>query len=82
LDDKAKRYFTMASFNGGPGRGRQMVDEYAKSSDKANFIDKGLTSLGAIHKNISPRMKMIELAKELLTPKPAPMPSPQQMLMQ
>lgn len=81
LDEKAKRYFTMASFNGGPGRGRQMVDEYLKSSDREHFIDKGLTSLGAIHKNISPRMKMIDFAKTLFSGQSI-LPSPQKIVTQ
>lgn len=66
LDDKAKQYFTLASFNGGPGHARTMLNEYAKSADKNKFIDEGLTSLKGVHKNISPRMKRMQLADELL----------------
>ena len=78
LDDKAQKYFTLAAFNGGPGRARQMVDEYVKTPDKNAYIDQGLTQYGQIHKNISPRMKMLEVAKGLLaqpaTPALSPMP--------
>jgi hypothetical protein len=76
LDDKAQKYFTMAAFNGGPGRARQMVDEYVKAKDKNAYIDKGQTQYGQIHKNISPRMKMLEMAKGLLNPVPTPSPIP------
>lgn len=76
LDDKAQKYFTMAAFNGGPGRARQMVDEYVKAKDKNAYIDQGQTQYGQIHKNISPRMKMLSLAQELLTPQPIS-PTPQ-----
>lgn len=66
LDDKAKQYFTFAAFNGGPGRAREMINEYAQAKDKNAFIDKGLTKLGGIHKNIAPRLKRMQLARELL----------------
>lgn len=76
LDDKAQKYFTMAAFNGGPGRARQMVDEYVKAKDKAAYIDQGQTQYGQIHKNISPRMKMLETARGLLNPTPSPVAVP------
>lgn len=79
LDDKAQKYFTMAAFNGGPSRARQMVDEYVKAKDKNAYIDQGQTQYGQIHKNISPRMKMLDLAKGLLFPPPAATPSPSPM---
>lgn len=79
LDDKAQKYFTMAAFNGGPGRARQMVDEYVTAKDKNAYIDQGLTKYGQIHKNIAPRMKMLDVAKQLLTPQPSPTPIPQQL---
>lgn len=66
LDDKAKKYLTLASYNAGPGNGRIMLDEYIKAPDKNAFIDQGLTSRGAVHKNISPRMQKMALAAELL----------------
>jgi hypothetical protein len=77
LDDKAKRYFTLASYNGGFGNARTMLDEYATAKDKNAFIDKGLTSRGGVHKNISPRMAKMQLANELLHPvAPAPSAAP------
>jgi hypothetical protein len=81
LDDKAKQYFTMAAFNGGPGRARQMINEYSKAKDKNAYIDKGLTSLGQIHKNISPRMARMKLSEQLLAEEPAlPLANPKQIL--
>lgn len=84
LDDKAKTYFTMAAYNGGPGAAQKMIDEYVTAEDKDKFIDEGQTKYlgGKVHRNISPRMKLLSVANELLTPKPAPMPSPQQILTQ
>lgn len=76
LDDKAKRYFTMAAFNGGAGSAQKMVKEYAAAKDKNKFIDEGQTTLGQVHRNISPRMKMYDLAKGLLSPELAPAPNP------
>lgn len=72
LDDKAQKYFTMAAFNGGPGRARQMVDEYVKAKDKNAYIDQGQTQYGQIHKNISPRMQMLAVAQQLMNPTPSP----------
>jgi len=79
LDDKAKKYFTMAAFNGGPGAATAMIDEYVKAKDKNAFIDKGETKYlgGKVHRNISPRMKMLSVANELLgLNKPSPAPPP------
>lgn len=69
LDDKAKKYFTMAAFNGGPGAAQAMIDEYVKAPDKNKFIDEGQTTYlkGKVHRNISPRMKMLQTANELLS---------------
>lgn len=76
LDDKALRYLTFASFNGGPGRGRQMLDEYVKAKDRNAYIDKGQTSLGQIHKNITSRMGLYDLAQKLFSQTPSPSPIP------
>ncbi len=78
LDDKAKKYFTMAAYNGGPGAAQHMIDEYVKASDKNKYIDEGQTQYlgGKVHRNIAPRMKMLELAKGLLNPTPSPAPIP------
>jgi len=80
LDNKAKTYFTMAAFNGGPLAAQKMIDEYVKAKDKNKFIDEGQTTYldGRVHKNISPRMKMLATAQQLLnapSPSPAPMPN-------
>lgn len=66
LDDKAKQYFTMAAYNGGEGNARMMLDEYVQAKDKNDFIDNGRTSRGGVHKNISPRLKRMQLSNELL----------------
>jgi hypothetical protein len=66
LDDKAKKYFTMAAFNAGPGNAKIMIDEYAKAKDKNKFIDEGQTTRGGVHKNVSPRLKRMALAAQLL----------------
>lgn len=81
LDDKAKKYFTMAAFNGGPGAAQKMIDEYALAKDKNSFIDKGESKYlgGKVHRNISPRMGMLSTANELLNPpQPSPSPAPEQ----
>ena len=66
LDDKAKNYFLLASYNGGFGNAKKMIDEYEASSDKSKFIDEGLTSLKGIHKNIKPRLDNMAAADEIL----------------
>jgi hypothetical protein len=68
LDDKAKKYFTMAAFNGGPGAAQKMIDEYAVAKDKNSFIDKGESKYlgGKVHRNIQPRMSMLPIAQQLL----------------
>lgn len=67
LDDKAKKYFTLASYNSGGGNAKIMMDEYSKAKDKNAFIDKGLTSRKGVHANVSPRMSTMQVANELLT---------------
>jgi hypothetical protein len=71
LDDKAKNYFTLASYNTGFGNAKKMIDEYAQAKDKNAYIDKGLTKYKEVHKNISPRLKRMQLASEMLAD-PAP----------
>lgn len=66
LDENAVLYFTMASYNSGFGNAKTMLDEYAKSEDKTGFIENGETTRKGVHKNISPRMKHLKLAKELM----------------
>lgn len=66
LDDKARNYFTLASYNAGFGNSKQMIDEYSKAKDKEKFINEGLTSRKGVHKNIKPRMDNMIIADELL----------------
>lgn len=78
LDDKAKKYFTMAAFNGGPGAAQHMIQEYKSAPDKNKFIDEGQSQYlgGKVHRNIAPRMKMLPAAQELLMADNAPQPNP------
>lgn len=64
LDDKAKKYFTLASYNSRSENLPIMMEEYAKAKDKNAFIDKGLTSRGGVHRNIAPRMQNMSVASE------------------
>lgn len=66
LDNDDLNYFTLASYNGGSGNMQKIMDEYAASADKKKFIKEGLTTRGAVHKNISPRLQRMALAAELL----------------
>jgi hypothetical protein len=68
LDEDAKDYFTMASYNSGFGNAKKMLDEYLNSKDKKSFIEKGETSLKGVHKNIDKRMKLRATADKLLNP--------------
>lgn len=74
LDEKARNYFTMATYNGGEGNAKIMMNEYAKAKDKNAFIDQGLTSRQGVHKNIAPRIARMQLANQLLTEKDQPIP--------
>ena len=66
LDPDAADYFTMASYNGGFGGSKKMIDEYSKAKDKKSFIEKGETSQKGIHANVNKRMKIRQTADELL----------------
>lgn len=66
LDPDASDYFTMSSYNGGFGNAKKMLDEYSKAKDKKAYIDKGLTSKKAIHKNVMRRMNMRGAVDELI----------------
>lgn len=70
LDDNAKNYFTLASYNGGFGNAKIMLDEYSKSADKQKFIKEGQTSRKGVHKNIYGRIQNMALAQQLLDEKP------------
>lgn len=64
LDDKARQYFTLALFNGGPGNAQKMMNEYANAKDKNSFIDKGQTTRKGVHVNIAPRMQNMATAAQ------------------
>lgn len=68
LDKNAMNYFTMASYNGGFGNAKIMLDEYSTAKDKKAFIDKGMTSRKGVHSNIQPRIENINVAGNLLGP--------------
>lgn len=87
LDDKAKKYFTMAAFNGGPGAAHAMIQEYKNAPDKNKFIDEGQSQYlgGKVHRNIAPRMKMLPIANQLLSEndqQQTPLLSPKQIVSQ
>lgn len=65
-DQKLSDYLTLAAYNGGYGNAQKIVDQYASSKDQANFIDKGLTQQGGVHKNIYPRLQRQEEIKQIL----------------
>lgn len=71
LDDKARQYFTLAAYNGGEGNARMMLDEYVLAKDKNDFIDNGRTTRQGVHRNVSPRLKRMQMVSDLLTPKQA-----------
>lgn len=66
LDQKTMDYFTLAAYNGGYGGAKTVIDEYYNSKDRANFIDKGLTSKKNIHTNIYPRVAVEGDARKAL----------------
>ena len=68
LDDNARNYFTLASYNAGEANAMKMFDKYLLAKDKTSFIEKGDENWQKVHKNISPRMSNISIANELLNP--------------
>ncbi len=66
LDDAARNYFTMAAYNTGQENATKMLDKYAAAKDKKAWLDKGDENWQKVHKNLSPRMKHMTLAQELL----------------
>lgn len=70
IDDRTGNYFTLASYNGGFGNARKIIDQYSASSDREHFIDKGLTQQGQIHKNIYPRIERQGLVDQILNEVP------------
>jgi hypothetical protein len=69
LDDEAKNYFTLASYNAGFGNAQKMLDKYASAKDKKAFVQKGDSEWMKVHKNISPRLSNMKIAQELLDEK-------------
>jgi hypothetical protein len=68
VDGDELDYLTMAGFNGGFGRVKQMVDEITTQhrGDAKAYVRGGKTSLTGIHKNISPRMRYMEIMREVM----------------
>lgn len=69
LDEDALNYFTLVGYNAGEGNADKMLDSYAKAKDKKAFIDSGDANWMKIHKNVSPRIKNMKVALELLNEK-------------
>jgi hypothetical protein len=65
LDNKARDYFTLAAYNGGLGNATIMMDEFSQSKDKSKFIDEGLSTRTAVHKNVLPRLARMSSADEM-----------------
>lgn len=62
LSDKAKQFFTLASYNGGPGAAQGMMQEYLKSGalkDDAFFTNKPVQSkYGQVYNNVMDRFRV------------------------
>jgi hypothetical protein len=67
LDQKAKDYFVMSAYNGGLSNARKMMNELASSKvSPTEFINKGMTSLKQIHKNVMPRFEKMEMISNII----------------
>lgn len=67
LDQRAKDYFVMSAYNGGLGNARKMMNELASSKvNPSEFIDKGMTSLKQIHKNVMPRFDKMQMISNMI----------------
>lgn len=66
LDDDALNYFTLAGYNSGEGNAQKMLDKYKGAKDKKRWISDGDSEWQRVHKNISPRIKNMKAAFELL----------------
>lgn len=66
IDPADMDYFTLARYNASLGSVKTMLDEYKLSMDKKGFIERGETTKKNIHHNISPRLKRMAVANELL----------------
>ena len=67
LDKRAKDYFVMSAYNGGLGNARKMMNELASSKvSPSEFINKGMTSLKQIHRNVMPRFDKMEMISSMI----------------
>lgn len=66
LDEDAKDYFTMASYNSGFGNAKKMLEEYSKAKDKKSYIEKGETSFKQVDRNVRKRRNIMGTATKLL----------------
>lgn len=64
LDDEAKKYFTMVSYN--RGNAFTTIDEYVADADKKTFISGGRTSNKEAHANVLKRIKSMGSARQLI----------------
>ena len=69
LDDEGAQYLTLASYNGKAKSADTLFNEYLSAKDKKAFIEKGLTSMKGIHKNIYPRLQNMRIADEIFNQK-------------
>lgn len=72
INPEDRPYFILASYNGGLGNGKTMLDEYSKAKDKRKFIDEGLTTRKGVHKNILPRLSRVKLINQLISEQTQP----------
>lgn len=66
LDEEAQNYFTLAAYNSGAGNAKKMLDKYVTAKDKKKWLQDGDGEWQKVHKNVSPRIKKMKLAAELL----------------
>jgi hypothetical protein len=65
LSPEEEAYFAMASYNGGFGNAKKMMDNFKKSGLKAkDWIEKGNTGYAPIHEKVYPRLNRALLATE------------------
>lgn len=69
LDEAAKDYFTLSSYNAGFPNAKKIMDEYNAAPDKEKFLSEGQTSLKGVHKNIKPRMDNMAIVNQFFQPK-------------
>lgn len=69
LDPETRNYFTLAAYNGGEGNAKMMLDEYAQDADQKTYASSGRTKRKGVHTNITPRLKRMQIANQLLNEK-------------